>query len=85
MRRHELVQVRTVLPIDGVVKIRAHRTQVDDCDHQKIHAHNQVGDGQVTHEKLRNAHREATADEHDDDGQVARQRQQHDQPDADAQ
>lgn len=42
----------TVLPVDGVVEVVAHRARVHDGDQQQVHSHAEVCDRQVTDEEL---------------------------------
>lgn len=54
----------TVLPVDGVVEVVAHRARVHDSDQQQVHSHTEVCDRQVTDEELGHGNTEPAISTH---------------------
>ena len=68
------------LPRDGVHAEFAQGGRVDDGQESQVDAHEEVGHAQVAHQEARNVHFGTGEDEDEDDGSVAQQRHQEDEP-----
>jgi len=66
--------LRTPLPVDGVVEVRADGSRVHTGDEQQVDTHAEVCERQVTHEELGDSHTEVRAEQYQQNSQVAHQR-----------